>query len=194
MEFLSFILATFTLLAIPGPTNTLLATSGAGAGVSRSLHLLAAELCGYLTAVVVQRLVLGPLVIGIPIAGVVLRAAITIYVLYLARLLWRYRPCELSRAMPVTFRAVLLTTLLNPKAAVFAFLLLPPQIGLLELLPWLATMAIQILAVGAAWLTLGATLGRGLRGLGHPELLYRLSAIVLVLMATVIGARSLGMT
>jgi len=194
MEFLSFILATFTLLAIPGPTNTLLATSGAGAGVSRSLHLLAAELCGYLTAVVVQRLVLGPLVIGIPIAGVVLRAAITIYVLYLARLLWRYRACELSRAMPVTFRAVLLTTLLNPKAAVFAFLLLPPQIGLLELLPWLATMAIQILAVGAAWLTLGATLGRGLRGLGHPELLYRLSAIVLVLMATVIGARSLGMT
>jgi len=194
MEFLSFILATFTLLAIPGPTNTLLATSGAGAGVSRSLHLLAAELCGYLTAVVVQRLVLGPLVIGIPIAGVVLRAAITIYVLYLARLLWRYRACELSRAMPVTFRAVLLTTLLNPKAAVFAFLLLPPQIGLLELLPWLATMAIQILAVGAAWLTLGATLGRGLRGLGHPELMYRLSSIVLVVMATVIGARSLGMT
>ena len=194
MEFLSFILATFTLLAIPGPTNTLLATSGAGAGVSRSLHLLAAELCGYLTAVIVQRLVLGPLVIGIPIAGVVLRAAITIYVLYLARLLWRYRACELSRAMPVTFRAVLLTTLLNPKAAVFAFLLLPPQIGLLELLPWLATMAIQILAVGAAWLTLGATLGRGLRGLGHPELMYRLSSIVLVVMATVIGARSLGMT
>jgi hypothetical protein len=31
-----------------------------------------------------------------------------------------------------------------------------------------------------------------LRGLGHPELMYGLSAIVLVVMATVIGARSLG--
>jgi threonine/homoserine/homoserine lactone efflux protein len=142
----------------------------------------------------VQRLVLGPLVIGIPMAGVVLRAAITIYVLYLARLLWRYRARELVGAMPVTFRAVLLTTLLNPKAAVFAFLLLPPTIGLLELAPWIAVMAAQIVAVGAAWLILGATLGRALRGLEHPELMYRLSAIVLVVMATVIGARSLGMT
>jgi threonine/homoserine/homoserine lactone efflux protein len=194
MEFLAFILATFSLLAIPGPTNTLLATSGAGAGVSRSLHLLAAELCGYLTAVVAQRLVLGPLVIGVPMAGIVLRTAVTIYVLYLAHLLWRYRARELVGAMPVTFRAVLLTTLLNPKAAVFAFLLLPPGIGFLELAPWMAVMAAQIVAVGAAWLTLGATLGRGLRGLGHPELMYRLSAIVLVVMATVIGARSLGIT
>jgi threonine/homoserine/homoserine lactone efflux protein len=118
MEFLPFIFATFSLLAVPGPTNTLLATSGAGAGVSRSLHLLAAELGGYLTAVVVQRLVLGPLVIGIPMAGVALRAAITIYVLHLARLLWRYRVRELADATPVTFRAVLLTTLLNPKAAI----------------------------------------------------------------------------
>jgi threonine/homoserine/homoserine lactone efflux protein len=194
MELLPFILATFSLLAIPGPTNTLLATSGAGAGLSRSLHLLAAELCGYLTAVVVQRLVLGPLVISVPMAGVVLRAAITIYVLYLARLLWRYRVRELADAMPITFRAVLLTTLLNPKAAIFAFLLLPPAIGFVELTPWIAVMAVQIVAVGAAWLTLGATFGRGLRGLGHPELMYRLSAIALVVMATVISARSLGMT
>jgi threonine/homoserine/homoserine lactone efflux protein len=194
MAFLSFILASFSLLAIPGPTNTLLATSGAGAGVSRSLHLLAAELFGYLTAIVVQRLVLGPLVIGIPMAGVVLRAAVIIYVLYLAHLLWRYRARELKAATPVTFRAVLLTTLLNPKTAVFAFLLLPPETGLLELAPWIAVMAAQIVAVGAAWLALGATLGRGLRGLGHPELMHRLSAIVLVVMAMMIGVRSLGLT
>lgn len=194
MDFLAFMLASFSLLAVPGPTNTLLATSGAGAGVSRSLHLLAAELGGYLAAVVVQRLVLGPLVTGIPMAGAVLRAAVIIYVLYLARLLWRYRARERTSATPVTFRAVLVTTLLNPKAAVFAFLLLPPAIGLVELTPWIAIMAVQIVAVGAAWLTLGAALGGGLRGLGHPELMYRLSAIALVIMATAIGARSLGMT
>jgi threonine/homoserine/homoserine lactone efflux protein len=194
MDFLAFILATFSLLAIPGPTNTLLATSGAGIGVSRSLHLLAAELCGYLTAIVLQRLVLGPLVLDNPAAGTALRLAIIVYVLYLARLLWRYRAGGQTDAAPVTFRSVLLTTLLNPKAAVFAFLLLPPAIGIRELSPWIAVMSMLIVAVGAAWLSLGATLGRGLRGLGRPELMYRLSAIVLVVMATVIGARSLGMT
>ena len=69
-----------------------------------------------------------------------------------------------------------------------------PTIGLFELAPWIAVVAVQIVAVGTAWLTFGATLGRGLRSLGHPELMYRLSAIVLVVTATVIGARSLGMT
>ena len=193
MDFLTFMIGAFSLLAIPGPTNTLLATSGAGEGISRSLHLLAAELSGYLTAIIVQRLVLGPLVIDYPIAGVVLRAAIIFYVLYLALLLWRYRAKEQTDAAPVTFRDVLFTTLLNPKAAVFAFLLLPAAAGLAELAPWIAAMAALIVAVGASWIALGATLGRGLRGLGHPELMYRLSAIVLVLMATAIGVRSLGM-
>lgn len=193
MELPPFVFATFSLLAIPGPTNTLLATAGADAGVSRSLHLLAAELCGYLTAVVALRVVLGPLVIGVPMAGIVLRAAIIAYLFYLARFLWRYRPREQRGSVPVTSRAVLLTTVLNPKATIFAFLLLPTNIDFPQLLPWVAMMAIQIVAVGTAWVALGATLGRGLRGLGQPELMYRLSAIVLAIMATIIGAQSLGL-
>jgi hypothetical protein len=55
-------------------------------------------------------------------------------------------------------------------------------------------MAALIVTVGTAWLMLGVTLGRGLRGFGYPELMYRLSATALVVMATVIGARSLRMT
>jgi threonine/homoserine/homoserine lactone efflux protein len=191
MELLPFVFATFSLLAIPGPTNTLLATSGADTGVSRSLHLLAAELCGYLTAVTLLRVVLGPLVINVPMAGLVLRAAIGVYLFYLAHLLWRYRPREARDSVPVTSGAVLLTTVLNPKATIFAFLLLPTKIGFPELLPWVATMAIQIVTVGTAWLAVGATLGRGLRGFGKPELMYRLSAIVLAIMATIISAQSL---
>lgn len=62
MNFLTFFTATCFLLAMPGPTNTLLATSGAGIGIARSLHLLAAELCGYLAAITLLRLALGPVV------------------------------------------------------------------------------------------------------------------------------------
>lgn len=188
MELLPFIFATFSLLAIPGPTNTLLATSGAAIGVPRSLPLLAAELIGYLTAIAVLRLVLEPLVIGVPLAALLLRVAVTVYVLYLALLLWRYRARDVGEVTPVTFRAVLITTLFNPKAAIFAFLLLPAEVSGLAVLPWIAMVALQIVVAGSAWLVLGSTLGRGLRGVGHPELLYRLSAIVLVVTMTVINA------
>jgi len=190
MSFLTFFAATYFLLAVPGPTNTLLATSGAGIGVARSLHLLAAELCGYLLSIVVLRTALGPIVSDIPLAAVVLRVAVTIYILCLAVMLWRVNTRELRDGAAVTFGQVLLTTLLNPKALVFAFLLLPLQIGPLELLPWLGVIALQILTAGAAWLALGATLGRGARRLGHPEIVTRIGAVTLVAVTGLIWIQS----
>jgi threonine/homoserine/homoserine lactone efflux protein len=180
MNFLTFFTATCFLLAMPGPTNTLLATSGAGIGISRSLHLLAAELFGYLAAIALLRLALGPVVSGIPLAAVVLRVAVSVYILGLAVMLWRVNARELRGGAVVTFRQVLITTLLNPKAMVFAFLLLPLQAGLLDLLPRLAVIAIQIVAAGAGWVTLGATLGRGVRRIGHPDLVTRTGAVALI--------------
>lgn len=190
MSFLTSFAATYFLLAVPGPTNTLLATSGAGIGVARSLHLLAAELCGYLLSIVLLRTALGPIVSDIPLAAVVLRVAVTIYILCLAVMLWRVNTRELRDGAAVTFGQVLLTTLLNPKALVFAFLLLPLQIGPLELLPWLGVIALQILTAGAAWLALGATLGRGARRLGHPEIVTRIGAVTLVAVTGLIWIQS----
>ncbi len=191
MAFLTFFIAAYSLLAVPGPTNTLLATSGASAGIARSLHLLAAEVCGYLTAIALLRVVVSPVVAEIPLIGLVLRAALTIYILGLAGMLWRHRARELSAARAVTFRHVLLTTLLNPKAIVFAFVLLPLQLELPALLPWLVVLALQIVTAGTAWLALGATLGRGVRRLGHPDLVTRGGAIALVGVASLIWLPSL---
>ncbi|GMO11274.1 LysE family translocator [Bradyrhizobium sp. TM233] len=190
MTFLTFFTATYFLLAVPGPTNTLLATSGAGIGIARSLHLLLAELCGYLLAIAVLRLALGPLVSDIPLAAVVLRVAVTAYILCLAVMLWRVNTRELRDGAPVTFGQVMLTTLLNPKALVFAFLLLPLEAGPLELLPWFGAIALQIVTAGAAWITLGATLGRGARRLGHPDLITRTGAVTLVAVTGLIWLQS----
>lgn len=190
MSLLTFLTASCFLLALPGPTNTLLATSGAGVGVLRSLHLLAAELAGYLLAIALLRLALGPIVSDIPVATLVLRVAVTIYILCLAVMLWRFRARELRSGAPVTFGHVLLTTVLNPKAMVFAFLLLPSPAGLLELLPWLLLIALQIVTAGAAWVTFGATLGRGARRLGHPDLVTRIGAITLVAVTGLIWIQS----
>lgn len=192
MAVLSFLVLSYSLLAVPGPTNTLLATSAAGVGVYRSLHLLGAELCGYVGAIVVLRTALGPTMADVPIIGIILRAAVTIYILCLAGMLWSRRSRELRDGPSVTFGHVLLTTLMNPKALIFAFLLLPLQAGPFELLPWLAVLAGQIVTAGAAWLALGATLGRGARRLGHPDLINRLGAIALVAVAGLIWVHSLG--
>ena len=59
-EPLAFILAVLGLLATPGPTNTLLAASGAAVGLRRSLHLIPAEVSGYLCSILALALVLGP--------------------------------------------------------------------------------------------------------------------------------------
>jgi threonine/homoserine/homoserine lactone efflux protein len=192
MPLLTFLVAGYSLLALPGPTNTLLATSGAGVGFSRSLPLLAAELCGYLAAIALLRLFLGPFVVDSPIAGVILRTVVTAYILYLAALLWRSGSRELRNGRAVTFGQVLLTTLLNPKATIFAFLLLPLQAGPLELAPWLALISFQIVTAGATWLAVGAVLGRGVRRSAQPHLVNRVGAFALVTVSGLVWLQSLG--
>jgi threonine/homoserine/homoserine lactone efflux protein len=194
MTLFTFLVASYSLLALPGPTNTLLATSGAGVGFTRSLPLLAAELCGYLAAIALLRLFLGPFVVNSPMAGVILRTVVTVYILYLAALLWHSGSRKLRDGPVVTFGQVLPTTLLNPKAIIFAFLLLPLQAGPLELAPWLAVLALQIVTAGAAWLAVGAVLGRGARRSAHPHLVNRVGAFALVTVSGLIWVQSFGST
>jgi threonine/homoserine/homoserine lactone efflux protein len=48
-------MAALSVLVTPGPTNTLLATAGAGLGFRRALPLLTAELSGYFLAIIASR-------------------------------------------------------------------------------------------------------------------------------------------
>lgn len=185
-----FILATVSLLAIPGPTNTLLATSGANLSFSRPASLLAAALGGYLLAVAVLRVGLASVTTDVPLVSISLRVTITLYLVYLARLLWRCDSREQHEPAPVTFRSALLTSLLNPKATVVAFVLLPSKVGLIELSPWIAATAVLIVVTGAAWIALGAIVGRRLRNLDRLDLVHRLSACVLIAMATALSVQT----
>jgi len=67
MDRIAFAAAALSLLATPGPTNTLLATSGAKVGLRRSLPLLGAELGGYLLAILLLRALIGPLMAANPV-------------------------------------------------------------------------------------------------------------------------------
>ena len=192
MEPTAFALASLTLLATPGPTNTLLATSGAGVGVRRSLPLLVAEFGGYLIAISLLIGLVGPVIAAAPVVGTALRLVAALYLLYLAAKLWR-RGVEMPVAgASVTLTSVFVTTLLNPKAIIFAFTLLPADLALSALTPWMAGLSLMIGVVGSLWIAAGAFLRRGFAGIIPSRIGYRVSAVALALLAGSLSAHAFG--
>ena len=154
---LLFALAVLALLGTPGPTNTLLATSGASVGFRRSLPLIGAEMGGYFIAVAILHLLLGPILGAHPTLNAAVRLAVGAYLLMVAVQLWRRREGFARGETVIGFRKVFVTTLLNPKAAVFAFAVLP----LSQPAPWpyLLAFAGFIVAAAGGWILLGAAIG-----------------------------------
>jgi threonine/homoserine/homoserine lactone efflux protein len=185
-----FALTVLAILSTPGPTNTLLATAGAAVGIRRALPLVPAEGCGYLLSILTLGLVLGPLVAASPVLGMSLRILVGIYLLLLAWRLWRHGAALMTRRVAlIGSRQVFFTTLLNPKAIIFALGIIPfgaPR-------PWLYLVAFLGLTamVAVGWITVGAVMGRAATSRGHGRLVPRVGAAVvggfaLVLVASVL--------
>ncbi|MBL6077758.1 LysE family transporter [Belnapia sp. T18] len=157
---LLFTLAVLAVLATPGPTNTLLATSGAMVGLRRSLALVPAEAAGYCIAILTLGLVLGPVMAGQPLLAAALRAAVGAYLLVLAWRLWRRGAKEVVGAVAGLVRPgqLFVTTLLNPKAIVFALGILP--FGKVPVLPYMLGFVALLASVAVCWIGLGAVLGQ----------------------------------
>lgn len=161
-DLIQFALAVLVLLATPGPTNTLLAASGYAVGVRASLKLLPAELGGYLLAVIALTWSLNPLAMRHPAALTGFKLLAGGWLIYSAVRLWNGagqpfagEPCVGAPA-PVSIRTVFVTTLLNPKALIFALLFAPRPLAP----PWLAAFCGLIVGVGGCWIALGSALGR----------------------------------
>jgi threonine/homoserine/homoserine lactone efflux protein len=184
---LIFFLAVATILFTPGPTNTLMATAGATGGIRPSLPLLGAELSGYLIAIMAIRILLGPIIQAYPAVGVALKIAVAFYLVWLAIKLWRNPIRKEQTGRPVTFRAVLITTLLNPKALIFALSVIPQQTS--NLVWYVSGFAVTVLAAGGAWIVLGYALGAaaGERSGWLP----RIAAVALVAFAGLIAKSAL---
>ncbi len=170
---LLFLLAVLAILGMPGPTNTLLATASAGAGWRRGLILLPAELAGYLVAILVLRAVLGPVVAASASVSVAMRLAVGAWLFLLAWRLWRHGVVVEGGVRSIIGpRQVFVTTLLNPKAIVFALGVIP--FGAAHAWPYVAGFALRVPTVGAGWLGLGSGIGRlaeaGRRGQWVPRI------------------------
>ena len=99
----------------------------------------------------------------------------------------------MSSGGAITFRRVFLTTLLNPKAIIFAFALLPQRGDSSELGPYLLILSLQIVAIGFGWILLGGMFHDRSRDSRSGNIGYRLSALVLVALAGMMGGHLLSL-
>ncbi|ACK52212.1 conserved hypothetical protein [Methylocella silvestris BL2] len=186
----AFALAVLALLATPGPTNTLLAASGASVGPWRSLRLIPAELCGYLISIATLIFVIGREIEHNALAAATLKIAAGLWLAASAAALWRnagqsVRPTQ----APATPTRVFVTTLLNPKALIFAFVIIPPAPAALSL--WLAGFSALVILVGGIWIVLGAFLARSTGGALTPALIARGAALILLIFASTLAGSAI---
>lgn len=171
-----FVFAVLLLLFTPGPTNTLLWSSGAVLGVRRSVPLQLGELLGYLLAISLILLVVEPVLQRIPALQSVLAFAVGLYIYVLAYRIW-LRPtdgCEPVAA--VDAKKVFIVTLLNPKAFVFALTIIPVGHALMHW--YCVALAACILAAGFCWIVVGHLLGSAV-GRDNLMLFNRGSSVIL---------------
>ncbi|HEV2518720.1 MAG TPA: LysE family transporter [Devosia sp.] len=183
-----FIAAVLVLLGTPGPTNTLLATSGATAGVRRSVRLLVGELAGYLIAVGTIRIVLGPVIHSYALVGVALKAAVVAYLIWTAIKLWRHNAGLTQSQASIGMQAVFVTTLLNPKALIFSLSIIPTNHA--QFAWYVLGFALLVPLVGFAWIVVGRAIGAA-AGDRH-TVVRKVASVALVGFAGAIAASVLG--
>jgi threonine/homoserine/homoserine lactone efflux protein len=176
---LSFTFAVLLVLAMPGPTNTLLATAAAMSGLRNCLILMPAEIAGYAVSIATLLAIVRPIADPSAAAGTVLRILCACYLLYMAWHLWNAH-AQPHAAASIRFRHVFTTTLLNPKGVVFAFLIFPqPGAPLAQYFQSAGLFAGICALVCAGWLTLGAMVGRQTGSFMTPRTFRRAAAIAL---------------
>ena len=179
---LPFILAVLALLATPGPTNTLMAAAGAQGGVARSLPLLAGELGGYFIAITVWTELAGVAGASQPLVPVVAKFIAAVFLLWSAWKLWANAGEADLTQRGITLGRVFATTLINPKALVFAFAIFPP-VGFVERLPYLGAFAVLVIGTAICWMALGMVAARTSGGLLTSSRVERMTAIALAVFA-----------
>jgi hypothetical protein len=110
-----------------------------------------------------------------------LREAAVLFLLYMAWHLFRDRTRGVAAKSSVTWSRVFTTTLLNPKAFIFALVVIPfgtPYVGM-----YLVLFVCILLPISAAWILVGTLLGQAAHRENRERLARRLCAGVLGIFA-----------
>ena len=189
-----FIGLVITILLTPGPTNTLLASSGIQVGVRKSLRLIPAESIGYLISISIWGLVIGTVSNQFPILPIFLKLLSALYIIFLAIKLWKTADIEASYHLPtIRARELFCATLLNPKALLFASAIFPSSawLTLNNYLVHIGMFLILIVPIALFWTFIGSVLASNkVRWLNQSNL-QKTASLVLVSFSIPLGYSAL---
>ncbi|MFN3906854.1 MAG: LysE family translocator [Acinetobacter junii] len=178
-----FIGLVITILFTPGPTNTLLASSGVQVGVRKSLLLIPAEALGYIVAITAWGMLIGKVSTALPLLPTFLKLMSAGYILYLAIKLWRTANQQVALNQPtIRPRELLFATILNPKALLFASAIFPAVAWKSQDI-YLAHMSVfvgLILPIALFWISVGAMLATNKVKWLSQSKLQRTASVVLI--------------
>ncbi len=183
-----------TILLTPGPTNTLLASSGIQVGLRKSLLLIPAEAIGYIIAISVWGILIGKVSATLPLLPVFLKLLSAGYILFLALKLWRTADQEVILNQPtIRPRELLCATLLNPKALLFASAIFPATAWKSQDIYFahMSTFVALILPIALFWIAVGAVLATNKVTWLSQSKLQRMTSVVLVSFAIPISYSAL---
>jgi threonine/homoserine/homoserine lactone efflux protein len=177
-----FALGAATVLAVPGPTNTLLAAAGLQQGLRRSLKLTGAEAGGYLVSITLWGRFLAQATQTLPWLPPVVRMACGLYIAWLAVRMWQ-AAAALDTDPPASFdmRDLFVATLLNPKGILFGGTIFPVAAftSLQAYLQAMVTFLMVLVPIGSLWIAFGAQVAADRLGWLKPVHVQRCASVVL---------------
>ncbi|VWD01367.1 LysE family translocator [Burkholderia lata] len=171
------------VLATPGPTNTLLLSSGIKAGFRQSWRLLVAEATGYGFAISLWGFFVAAFAATRPWLYDALKLGSSAYIFYLALLLWKSPRIDETQSSPIGFRDMFVATTMNPKALLFATVIFPAQ-AFATVPFYLCTISVftaLAVTIGSMWLTIGGVLTARRSLAAHTATLLRGASVVLLM-------------
>lgn len=189
-----FIGLVITILLTPGPTNTLLASSGIQVGLRQSLLLIPAEAVGYIIAITAWGMLLGKVSATFPLLPTFLKLLSAAYIIFLAIKLWRTANQDVVLNQPtIRPKELLCATLLNPKALLFASAIFPAAAWKSQdiYLAHMGTFVALILPIALFWISVGAMLASKKVNWLSQAKLQRTACVVLVSFAIPISYSAL---
>ena len=171
------------VLIVPGPTNTLLLSSGLKVGVRRTSPLIAAEALGYVLGIALWGFFLSAVSADRPWLPMGIKLIASAYIVYLAAKIWRQsKALQHVTASPVSFRGMFFTTLMNPKALLFASTLFPLEaFRSAQYFAWtIASFLVVLVPIAVGWSYLGVLLTARRSWAPHTPTLLRGASLVLL--------------
>jgi threonine/homoserine/homoserine lactone efflux protein len=162
-----------------------MAAAGAQQGLASARRFVAAALAGYLLAITVWIELVGAAAAAQPLVPVIAKFVAAAFLLWSAWKLWAKAGHADLAQRGITLGRVFVTTLINPKALVFAFAIFP-QVSFVARLPHLALFGALVVATALGWMALGTAAARSSAGLLTSSRVERSTAVALMVFATLL--------